>query len=572
MLSTAKWLFIGIMDDFQYIVHNIMLSNYHTLFFVSSALHSTLQNRRISQIYTQTADEMVISFEPGVPSLVFCCESELVSVFLHEHATRAKSNSADLLTEAWGRSVAEVRMHPSDRVLTLVLASGDRIALQFFAAQSNAFLIDVNDRICDAFKKPRQFVGKGLSTHERELVFDFTGLAQELRSSPQAKITGVLRTMFPTLGSTLLREILVRSSLPFEAIVGDTPPLQLDAISLQVRRILAEVSLPSPRIYYDRRGIPSVFSIIPLTQMAGSDERTFDDVHEALRTFVFRRRAGARLLSGISELHSPLRRALEKLQRTKAAMDTDAREASRAEEYERHGSLLMANLVAMRKGATDFTVEGTTIRLDPTLTPVQNAQRYFDRAKRARAAAGKRDSRFESIDDRLGAARALLEDLDLVASQEDLQRFRATHEETLSLFGLTPETRAQAELPFRLFRVDGGFEVWAGKSSQNNDLLTMKHARPNDLWFHARGSSGSHVVLKIGSGKGTPGKRAIEQAAAIAAYYSKMKTSSLVPVAVTERKYVRKPRGAAPGTVVLERERTLFVKPQLPSKGPGAGA
>ena len=124
----------------------------------------------------------------------------------------------------------------------------------------------------------------------------------------------------------------------------------------------------------------------------------------------------------------------------------------------------------------------------------------------------------------------------------------------------------KADIPFRIFTVAGGFQVWAGKSSENNDLLTMKYAKPNDLWFHARGSSGSHVVLRVGTGKGEPARQAIEQAAAIAAYYSKMKTSALVPVAMTERKYVRKPKGASAGTVMIEREKILFVRPTLPAR------
>jgi predicted ribosome quality control (RQC) complex YloA/Tae2 family protein len=92
----------------------------------------------------------------------------------------------------------------------------------------------------------------------------------------------------------------------------------------------------------------------------------------------------------------------------------------------------------------------------------------------------------------------------------------------------------------------------------------MKHAKPSDLWFHARGSSGSHVILKVNTGKGEPGKKAKGQAAAIAAYYSKMKNATMVPVAMTEKKYVRKPKGAPPGTVVLEREKVIFAEPALP--------
>ena len=127
--------------------------------------------------------------------------------------------------------------------------------------------------------------------------------------------------------------------------------------------------------------------------------------------------------------------------------------------------------------------------------------------------------------------------------------------------------KEQEELPpFKIFAVEGGFAVYAGKNSANNDLLTFRFAKPNDLWFHARGSSGSHVVLKMGSAQGTPTKKAIEQAASIAAYYSKMKNAKHVPVAMTERKFIHKPKGAPPGTVALDKEKVIFVQPVLPGK------
>jgi predicted ribosome quality control (RQC) complex YloA/Tae2 family protein len=124
--------------------------------------------------------------------------------------------------------------------------------------------------------------------------------------------------------------------------------------------------------------------------------------------------------------------------------------------------------------------------------------------------------------------------------------------------------RKEEQLPFRVFTVAGGFQVWAGKSGENNDLLSTRHTAKNDLWFHARGVGGSHVVLKIGTGKGEVSKQAIEQAAGIAAYYSKMKKSKLVPVTMCEGKYVRKPKGVPAGTVMVEREKTIFAEPALP--------
>jgi predicted ribosome quality control (RQC) complex YloA/Tae2 family protein len=571
MLSTANRPFIGINSNFQYIVYNIMLSNYHTLAYIASSLHSSLQNHRISQIYSQSSDEMVIAFDSGAPSLIFCSEPDLVAVFLHGGTMRAKSNSADLLTEAWGRSVTGVAIQPSDRVITLSLASGGTIALTFFAAQSNAFLVDTDNHIIDAFKKPRQFSGRLFSFHHEELLFDFTGLTQELRSHPEATFAVQIKRIFPTLGSTLVREVLSRCAIAPGTAVGNTEENSFGMIPQVLRGLLLEASRPSPRIYYDRDGRPAVFSIVPLTHLEGMDERPFDDFHEAIRTFIFRRRAGARLRSGVSALHAPLQRALSKLLRAKTAMENDAREARHSEEYERYGSLIMSNLGAINKGDVTFTTAEGTVPLDRALTPVHNAQRYFEKAKRSRAATADKRVRLVSLDNRVRLLENLLRDLDAVTTQEDLEVFCMTHAQSLAGFGLTRESKARAELPFRTFLVDGGFEVWAGKNSENNDLLTMKHARPNDLWFHARGSGGSHVVLKVKSSKGEPSRRAIEQAAAIAGYYSKMKTSALVPVAMTERKHVHKPRGAPPGTVALDREKVLFVRPQLPSRGNDAG-
>jgi predicted ribosome quality control (RQC) complex YloA/Tae2 family protein len=196
---------------------------------------------------------------------------------------------------------------------------------------------------------------------------------------------------------------------------------------------------------------------------------------------------------------------------------------------------------------------------------VQNAQRYFDRAKRSRLSARETATRSGTLQLRLERAEELLARLEPVRTEQELSAFMLHNMQDLEDLGLGPRTRARAELPFRVFSVDGGFEVWAGKSSTNNDLLTLKHAKPNDLWFHARGASGSHVVLKVASAKGEPSKKAKQQAASIAAYYSKMKNASTVPVAMTEKKYVRKPKGGSPGTAVLEREKVLFVEPCLPA-------
>ena len=116
----------------------------------------------------------------------------------------------------------------------------------------------------------------------------------------------------------------------------------------------------------------------------------------------------------------------------------------------------------------------------------------------------------------------------------------------------------------RRFEIADGWIVLVGRSNQENDTLTHKLARPQDLWFHARGVAGSHVVLQRAGRKDNPSRNALEAAAAIAAYYSKARTSSLAPVIYTEKRYVRKPRKAPPGLAVCLREKVLMVPPGLP--------
>lgn len=119
---------------------------------------------------------------------------------------------------------------------------------------------------------------------------------------------------------------------------------------------------------------------------------------------------------------------------------------------------------------------------------------------------------------------------------------------------------------FRIFLFEGGFEVWVGKDSASNDLLTFKYSKQDDLWFHVRGTSGSHTVLKIPEGfEGKIPKDIIRTAAEICAYYSKAKNASNVIVAYTETKKVQKYEGAKSGSVVIKGEKVVKVNPKVPA-------
>ena len=113
------------------------------------------------------------------------------------------------------------------------------------------------------------------------------------------------------------------------------------------------------------------------------------------------------------------------------------------------------------------------------------------------------------------------------------------------------------------YELPGGFEVLAGKTDADNDILSLKVASPNDLWFHVHRLPGSHTILRH-PGHEKPDNATVKTAAAIAAWHSKARNAGVVPVSCTEAKHVGKPRGAKPGSVTIRREKTIKVRPALP--------
>jgi predicted ribosome quality control (RQC) complex YloA/Tae2 family protein len=393
-----------------------------------------------------------------------------------------------------------------------------------------------------------------------------------LREEASKNVFTALKALIPSLGSTLAREVLHRSRVDEKSSVKGLAAQEIQYVEKRTREVLAELALPRPTLYY-RGTIPRVFSLIPLQHFAGSRAERFSSVNDAVRTFVIQTFRTQAIDAEKNLFLSKIKNAIDRSQRSLAAIQGELAHSSRAGEYEHVAKIIMANLQHLTKGTKVVDLPDifsgdklTRIILDPKLVPAQNAERYFDKAKKARHAYEETEHRAEVVKKELALLEKLQLHLDSCSTKEQLKEFQDEYKgELLRLKLLKPVDKGK-EIPFRMFTVMGGFEVWAGKSSENNDLLTMRYAKPNDLWFHARGGSGSHVVLKVGTSRGSPSKEAIEEAASIAAYYSKMRNAKMVPVAYCERKYVKKPKGAPAGTVSLQHEKVLFVEPSLPAE------
>ncbi len=546
-----------------------MLTSYYTLSRLATTLGARIRGWTIADLFTQEKDELVVAFADHAESLIISCRPNLQTLYLHPTFQRAKRNSTGVMRAAAGSSIQSVSLVSGNRIVRLALEGGSTLLAVLFGPHANVLLSDDAGSVTDLFKRGDPVPESRIAPAEAELVFDVVQLRETLAQNSAKQLAAALRAAVPTFGGILAQEAVARAGLSPATRCGDLSEEQREEFLAAVRGVFSHLLDPVPRIYRRKDASTEIFSLIPLRIADGYSEEIFEDVHEAVRIFVGRRQSATTRDSEIHAIASTLRRQTAKARRSLEAMNGEAADHTRADEYERYGKLLMAHLGEAAKGSASVTLsdadQQVTIPMDGRLTSVRNAQRYFEKAKHARAAAGEARIRREELERFAGGGERLLALLEGVHSREELKAYMREHETELQRLGIGPAGKASEPSPFRVFTVDGGFEVWAGKSSTNNDLLTLRYAKPNDLWFHARGSSGSHVVLRTGTGKGEPGKRAREQAAAIAAYYSKMRNAKMVPVAMTERKYVRKPKGASPGTVVLEREKVLFAEPALPS-------
>lgn len=557
---------------FEYIVDNFMLSNYHTLRYAVSTLASGLRGQTITSIFSQEKDEAVMTFSGLEDCLILSCRPDINTLYMRSEFSRARANSVDVLSIAWDRKIMSASIAGSDRVVKLALESGISLFARFYGARANILCTDATGHIIEAFKQAKEIVGLQFTEPEPGTpAYETASLAPYLRGS-QENVTAALKSLFPTLGSTVVREILFRAGISSTCAASGLDSRGIGSLSDAFASTVRDINNPTPRIYYrsadDDESIPTMFSIIPLRHAAPLAERMFDDIHDAIRHFI----AGRRRVEGVAQIREQVVRSIsrrvERAERTLAAIRQELAGSDREEEYRRAGSLILSHVHILPRGSTSASFnEGATtveVKLDAALTPAQNAQRYFDKAKRVRVMRAQGRERISGLEETVATGTRLLTAITRIHTRHALHQFMEQSSHELEDFGLTRTGREQEQPPFRIFTVDGGFQVLAGKSSANNDLLTMKYAKPNDLWFHARGSSGSHVVLRVGTGAGEPSKKAKEQAAGIAAYYSKMRNAKSVPVAMTERKYVRKPKGAPAGTVTLERERVIFATPFLP--------
>ncbi len=386
-----------------------------------------------------------------------------------------------------------------------------------------------------------------------------TILSAEGDSKPKAH--QVLTAQLLGFSPLLAKEVVFRSEGTADALAA-----KVDAE--RVYAVLTEMIAPLSRREWqpgvaEADGRVTAYSVYPVTWQPGW--RRTESITEALLLFY----AAPVGEHAYDRAKDPVREVLKDAEGRVAARLASLRNAmtddTEREVLKQSGELILAYQYLLTPGQVEFRAQYDAelpellIQLDPTLSALENAQRYFERYNKAKRALDDVPRLIAETEATLAQIRQLSVDLDLASSFPDIDEVQ----QSMQSAGLwRGEARrvpgGQKSAPLRVFLDD--WVIWIGRNSRQNEQVTFDKGSANDLWLHVRDVPGAHVIIKSG-GRSVP-EPIIEQAAALAAYYSPLRGETKAPVDVTLRSNVRKIKAAAVGMVTYRQERTIMVTPR----------
>lgn len=486
-----------------------------------------------------------------------------------------------------GGRIAAIEQPPAERSVELTLDCTDemgtpcqkRLILELMGRNSNLILTDGENRILDCMRR----VDFEMSEQRQVLpgLFYHRPPRQEGKLTPQELTKPALeRLLAQTAAPVHLDRWIV------DHVAGISPLIarelafdfcgETDADVLTLDRARLAEALTQPSLLQARQptlllcgGRPKDFTYCPIRQYSAyMTARTMPSFSALLDAFYTETEQRERMLQKSQSLRTTVTNLLERTRRKLAAQRKEREASLDRETLRRRGDIVTANLHAMTRGMTvlraeDFYQEDMPeieIPLRPELSPQQNAARFYkeyNKAKHAEKILAEQIARGEIEEEYLGA---VLDELNRAESERDLAEIRAELE--AGGYVRSADRRRQqkqpASRPMR-FRSSDGFEILVGRNNRQNDQLSLKTARRDDLWLHIQKFHGTHVIICCAGAPVPDGT--ITEAAMLAAWYSQAREGQNVPVDVTQVRNLRKPNGAKPGMVVYDRYRTVIVTP-----------
>ncbi|MFN8379227.1 MAG: NFACT family protein [Anaerolineae bacterium] len=444
-----------------------------------------------------------------------------------------------------------------DRRSNLLLVSDGRIldCLRRVGPQENRVRVSLPNH---PYVPPPPQVGK--ITPDRAGELDVSNLLETAASAGKKAhqaLSGGIFGISPLLGREIIFRAEGESERTADRAHADRVADELRALTtpLLARRWSAGIC--------DEGGRVTAFSAFPLTVVPGW--RPVGSVSEALSAY-YSAPVGIEAYDAAKQpLRGALAEARAKVDARLHSLRRSLKDTAELDAMRQSGELILAYQYTLVPGQdvlrAAYDVEGPELRisLDPKLTPLENAQRYFDRYNRGKRALDDVPGLVREAEAELATLAQLETDLDLAASWPDIDDVQQAMAALGHWRGAAPKRAGGGKsAPLRIV-TDDGFVLWVGRNSRQNEMVTFSKATPSDLWLHARGIPGAHVIIRS-DGRTVP-EDVLSLAAGLAAYYSAAQHDSSVPVDVTFRKHVRRIPGGGPGMVSYRNETTRMAVP-----------
>ena len=456
------------------------------------------------------------------------------------------------------------------------------LAVEIMGRHSNIILIDERGLVIDSVKRidselsSMRLILPGIQ-YELPPAQDKYNIAEGLPDEAANKVLAchgqrldkALMGVIQGISPVVAREIAYRSTGFTDFVLDDISDSQKDKLRYNLSSLKDILGGKGEPNLITIGGKPTDFTFIyPRQYGASAVSSTYGDYSSMLDDYYYRRDLGDRMKSKSQDILKLLANSSARISKKLDIQSAELKKCADREQLRRNGDLINANLHLLQKGdilaeVVDYYSEdcGTVkIKLDPLLTPAQNAQKYYKEYRKLQAAEQHLTGLIEQGKAELAYIDSVLDLLSRAESERELAEIRQElTDEGIIKRRKTAPGKQPPKLPPLRFRSDDGFLILVGRNNRQNDSLTLKESRNYDVWLHTLHVPGSHTVI-VCDGKQPP-NRTIEQAAQLAAYHSGARASGLVAVDYTNIKYVSKPRGAKPGMVIYTHQSTLYVHP-----------
>ncbi len=355
-------------------------------------------------------------------------------------------------------------------------------------------------------------------------------------------------------------------------------PEALSALYRSFHNIISSVAIEGasrPNIVY-KDGLPVDFSAVPLTCYEGNPEytvKTFAGMSEVIRTFYEEKDRSSRNKQRTTDLRKVVTTLLERAAKKLILQEKQLKDTEGKDKYRVYGELLNTYGYSLSGGEDQLTCENyytgqeITIPLAKELSASQNAKRYFDKYDKLKRTEENVTSQLADTQKELTHLESIRTALDIAETEEDLKDIRREMQDFGFLkhqtSGGNKASSQRKSQPYHFVSSDG-YDIYVGKNNYQNEEVSFKIADGGDMWFHAKGVAGSHVIVKThGENEKTLPDRVFIEAARLAAWFSSHKTDAKVEVDYTQRKNLKKVPNAAPGFVIYHQNWSITVSPGL---------